>query len=144
VESRPSFIGSRTIRWVLDRRYRPNGISCLLLGAPSLISGPYNFSLAWSLLRNLSLRQIGHVRIIGDYALALTFIGHFRPNQDLLGVHLECIDGERLFVKLHILKNQPAFIYSRLYPPAKNIAIISGMRKGVMLFTISTSFQFIC
>lgn len=56
VESRPSFVGSRTIRWVMDRRYRPNWISYLLLGAPSLISGPYNFSLAWSLLRNLSLR----------------------------------------------------------------------------------------
>jgi hypothetical protein len=44
-----------------------------------------------------------------------------------------------MFVNLYHLETQLVFVYSRLYLPTKNIAIISGMRKGIMPLAISMS-----
>jgi hypothetical protein len=48
--------------------------------------------------------------------------------------------SDRLFVNLHFLKSQSAFIYNRLYLSTKDITTIGVMKKGAMPFTIYTPF----
>jgi hypothetical protein len=74
--------------------------SCLPPEASDLIS----LSLVWSLSSNHSSWQIWLARITKDYVLALTFIDHFQPDQDLLSIHFKCIYGERLYVNFLFLE----------------------------------------
>jgi hypothetical protein len=106
--------------------------------ASSLISGPYSSFLLRRFTSCHSSWWIRHTRITDDYTLALAFIGHLWP-KTLLFISSVLMRNDYLS-----MENQPVFIYSWLYLSTESIAIIGGMRKGVMPFTITMPFQFIC
>jgi hypothetical protein len=90
--------------------------------------------LVQSLPSNLFLWYIWRAGIANDDVFAFAFIGHFGPNQDLFACGFYGIDRKWLRVHLHLLKNQPALIYGRLYLSTENITIIGGMRKRIVTY----------
>jgi hypothetical protein len=96
--------------------------------------------LVWSLPSNPFLWYVRRARITSDDAFA--FISHFRSNHDFFACGSIVLTGNGC-VHLHLMKNQPALNYGRLFLSTKNNTIIGGMGKRIMPLAMSMSLEFI-
>jgi hypothetical protein len=78
-----------------------------------------------------------------DQIVALGCLSLLWTDQHLGILQINGVDQKRIFIHLHLLKTQPAFIDGRLDLPMENITIIGSMRIRIMPSTISFPFQLI-